>query len=76
MGVRRNENPIKVKLEQLLVVTADRGRNGGANDGRLQVLGRISLLRPSADEELIIDVPRWKRVQREPRVAPQIGALG
>src|SRR5437899_3363535 len=65
-----------MKLEKLLVVAANRCRDGGRDDRRLQVRGRVSRLGPTAHEELVIDVLRWERVQGKPGIAAKVSALG
>jgi hypothetical protein len=69
MGVAGEEHALDAQLEELFLVPADAGGNGGGGDRRLQVVSRFDGLGAAAHEELVVDVLRGEGVEREAGVA-------
>jgi hypothetical protein len=75
MRVVREEHSVNMELKEVLLVSADGGGQGGRDDGRPQVRGRLDAFGTTSDEELVIDVLRRERVKSEAWIASKIRTL-
>jgi hypothetical protein len=69
MRVVREEHSVNMELKEVLLVGADCGGQGGRDDRRPQVPGRLYAFGTTSDEELVIDVLRRERVKSETWIA-------
>jgi hypothetical protein len=61
-----------MEMKELLLIGADRRRNGGRDDCSFQISRRLRRLGMAPNEELVVNIRRREGVERKTGVAPKI----
>jgi hypothetical protein len=75
IAVGGEQDPVKVQLEQLLVVAADRRGTSSPDNRQPGILAGVNRFGPTPHEEFVIEIPRREGMECEPGIAEKIGAL-